>query len=274
MQKSINNFIDESFLNLYYTNYDPFFNLSDDYFLKDKDNNDREFLKSLFYYNNDEKSTGENGNIKNDNKKKRNKKLGRKTKGEKRNENEHNKYTFDNMLRKSKRMIINELFHYINKKIADLYEGKIGKGTDKKKLHLLNYEQIQNAKIDFNKAFKDKTLREILSVEPSKRVNNCKKNHNKILIEELTKEDNQDKKDYFNGFFNLTFLDCLKYFRGEHNSEYEYIEGLNRFDDLVKDDEFKKENEEEYIKELRNFINKFETILDDKKGRKSYKKKQ
>ena len=114
MQKALNNFNDESFLNLYYTTYDPFFNQSDDYSLRD--NNDREFLNSLLYYNNDE-STGENGNIMNDNKMKGEKKLGRKRKGEKSNENEHNKYTFDNMLRKSKRIVINELFHYINEKI-------------------------------------------------------------------------------------------------------------------------------------------------------------
>ena len=65
--------------------------------------------------------------------------------------------------------------------------------------------------------------------------------------------------DFFSGvlpfwIFNLTFLDCLKYFRGDKNEKNEYLEGLNRFDDLAKDDKFTKKNEEEYIKELRNTI--------------------
>ena len=253
MQESLNQTIDESVLNRYYQIYGPFNSQNDDYFFKD--NFDSELFNYLLYYNNDEKSTGENGNIKNDNEKKKKKKLGRKTKGEKSNENEHNKFTFDNMLRKSKRIIINELFHYINKKIS--------------------YEQIQNTNIDFNKEFLNKTLKEILSAEPSKRVNNCKeKAHNEILIKQLISEGTQEKKDYFNGFFNLTFLDCLKYFRGDENEKNEYLEGLNRFDDLAKDDKFTKKNEEEYIKELRNFINDFEIILNDKKGRKSYKKRK
>ena len=273
MQESLNQTIDESVLNLYYQIYGPFNSQNDDYSFKD--NFDSELFNYLLYYNNDEKSTGENGNIKNDDEKKKKKKLGRKTKGEKSNENEHNKFTFDNMLRKSKRIIINELFHYINKKISGLYKDKIGHRSYKKLL-LLKYEQIQNTNIDFNKEFLNKTLKEILSAEPSKRVNNCKeKAHNEILIKQLISEGTQEKKDYFNGFFNLTFLDCLKYFRGDENEKNDkYLEGLKRFDDLAKDDKFTKKNEEEYIKELRNFINDFEIILNDKKGRKSYKKRK
>ena len=273
MQASLNKTVDESIVNLDYPNYDPLFSQNDDSSLIKAIGN--EFPIPLFYNDNDENSAGENGNIRNDIKKKNNKKLGRKTKGEKSNENEHNKYSFDNKLRKCKRMIIYELFHYINEKIYSLYNSKIGQGTDIKKLQILKYEQIQNTKIDFNKAFLDKTLKDILSDELSKRVNNHKPNHNKILIDKLTSEDTQAIKDYFNGLFNLTFLDCLKYFRGDENEKNDkYLEGLNRFDDLAKDDKFTKKNEEEYINELRNFINDFEKILNDKKGRKSYKKRK
>ena len=270
MQASLNKTVDESIVNLDYPNYDPLFIQNDDSSLIKTIRN--EFPIPLFYNDNDENSTGENGNIRNDIKKKNNKKLGRKTKGEKSNENEHNKYSFDNKLRKCKRMIIYELFHYINEKIYSLYNSKIGQGTDIKKLQILKYEQIQNTKIDFNKAFLDKTLKDILSDELSKRVNNHKPNHNKILIDKLTSEDTQAIKDYFNGLFNLTFLDCLKYFRGENNDEYIYIQGLKRFTDLEKDDQFLKENEKEYIDELRKFINDLEITLKNKKGRKSYKK--
>ena len=75
MQESLNQTIDKSVLNLDYQIYGPFNSQNDDYFFKD--NFDSELFNYLLYYNNDEKSTGENGNIKNDNEKKKKKKLGR-----------------------------------------------------------------------------------------------------------------------------------------------------------------------------------------------------
>lgn len=161
-------------------------------------------------------------------------------------------------------MIINEVFHFINNKIYFEYNGNLGHGTDIKKLLLLNYQQIGNCKIEFNKAFKEKTLGEIFSVKLSKRINNYK--------EELI--DNLRKKDYFNDLFNLTFLDCLKYFRGEENTKFNNIKGLKKFNDLMNDNKFKEENDEKYINELREFILEFENRLSVKKSRKPYKKKQ
>lgn len=214
-----------------------------------------------------ESSTESNDHIRNNNEKKGYKKLGRKTKREKKDEGGHNKYTFDNLLKKSKGLIINEVFHFINKKISFEYNGNIGLGTDIKKLMLINYEQIGNCKIDFNKAFLRKTLGEIFSVKLSKRTNNYDEDFNEKLIGKLKNE-----KDYFNELFNLTFLDCLKYFRGEEDNKY--IDGLIRFNDLENDGKFKEENEKKYIKELREFILEFEKRLSVKKGRNPYKKKQ
>lgn len=216
------------------------------------------------------RSTEANDLMMNNNEKKGNKKLGRKTKRDKKDEGGHNKYTFDNLLKKTKRMIINKVFDFINKEKLSEY---------KDKLMLLNYEQIRNDKIEYNKAFLKKTLGEILSVELSKRTNNYNINHNKILIEKLRNEVDQEKKDYFNGLFNLTFLDCLKYFRGEEDKEdkkgtkLNYFNGMDRFNDLENDKNFVEKNGEKYINELREFILEFEKRLNVKKGRKPYKKK-
>ena len=192
--------------------------------------------------------------------------IGRIRKGETR-EGKHNKYSYDNKLRKSKSLVYHKLFNFINDKIADVNKGKIGHGTNIKQLKLLKHDQIKNANIDFNKVFLKKTLGEIFSGEVSKRINNFNRNHNKILIENLRNEKDEEKKDYFNGLFNMTFLDCLKYFRGENSPDYIYIEGLERFSDLENDDEFMEENDEEYIKCLKQFFNEYEETLNHKKGK-------
>ena len=73
----------------------------------------------------------------------------------------HNKYIFDNMLRKTKGMIIKVVFNFINKKIMAIYDDNIGQGNIIKKLFMINQAQVSNANIDFNKVFLEKTLGEI-----------------------------------------------------------------------------------------------------------------
>jgi len=106
----------------------------------------------------------------------------------------HTKYAFDNMVRKTKSMIIKLLLNFINKKIFVIYDGKIGHGDNIKKLFLMNQAQVSNANINFNRAFLERTLGEIFSADLSKRISNYKKNHNKTLIEELINEKNKEKK--------------------------------------------------------------------------------
>ena len=77
----------------------------------------------------------------------------------------HTKYAFDNMVRKTKSMIIKLLLNFINKKILVIYDGKIGHGDNIKKLFLMNQAQVSNANIHFNRAFLEKTLGEIFSAD-------------------------------------------------------------------------------------------------------------
>ena len=189
------------------------------------------------------------------------------------NGNGHNKYAFDNMLRKTKGMIIKAVFNFINKKIFIIYNGNIGHGDNIKKLFLINHAQVSNANIYFNRAFLEKTLGEIFSADLSKRIINYKRDHNKKLIEKLKNEEDEEKNEYFNGLFNLTFLDCLKYFRdeNENNDKYKYIEGLKRFSDLENDAIFRKTNDSQFIEEMKLFINNFENDLGRRRGRNSLK---
>ena len=105
----------------------------------------------------------------------------------------HNKYIFDNMLRKTKGMIIKVLFNFINKKIMAIYDDNIGQGNNIKKLFMINQAQVSNANIDFNKAFLEKTLGEIFSANLTKRIVNYNRDHNKILIEKLKKKTKKKK---------------------------------------------------------------------------------
>ena len=61
-------------------------------------------------------------------------KLGRKRKGENydNNNEEHDKFSNDNVTRKVKRIIFTHLLKYLNKQIKIKYNGKIGKGVFKK----------------------------------------------------------------------------------------------------------------------------------------------
>ena len=183
----------------------------------------------------------------------------------------HNKYSFDNLLRKSKGLIIKLLLNFLNSKIACVYRGQIGHGKFIKKLFLLKHDQISNANIDFNRAFLEKTLGEIFSADLSSRIVNYKKEHNKILIEYLKNEEDEEKKEFFNNLFSLTFLNCINYFRGTNvnNDKYVYMEGLKKFSDLEKDEKFRKKNSKEYIDCLKNFINEYENELRDRNGRRS-----
>ena len=189
-------------------------------------------------------------------------------------EGHHTKFSFDNMLRKSKGLLIKLLLDFLNSKIACVYKGKIGHGKFIKKLFLLKHEQIAKANIDFNRAFLEKTLGEIFSADISSRIVNYKKEHNKILIEYLKNEEDEKKKEFFNNLFSLTFLDCINYFRGVNvnNDKYVYMEGLKKFSDLEEDKQFREKNSQEYIDCLKNFINEYENELRERNGRRRRRK--
>ena len=56
------------------------------------------------------------------------------------------KYTYDNLKRKSKHLVIESALDFINKKIKETYNGKIGEGIVKKELAKLNQSQKKKFK--------------------------------------------------------------------------------------------------------------------------------
>ena len=190
------------------------------------------------------------------------------------NNDEHDKFNDGNARRKLKRIIFTHLFKYINKQIKIKYNGKIGKGLFKKELQILNQAQIANSSVTFNKALLNKTLYDIFSDKISSRITTYPEDHNKIIIEQLIKEKDTEKRIYFQNLFSLTFSDCLEYLRGD--KYFEQLNGLELFSEFeeIKQDYLKKYDDgEEYVKLLKYYLKKYEIIINKKCPRESSKRK-
>ena len=174
---------------------------------------------------------------------------------------EHNKFSDDNLRRKVKHLVLKNVFDFINEKIRSMYSD-INKGIFTKQLLTINQKQISDATILFNKKFLEKPLKDIFSVEISKRYTNYLESHNKNLINFLmNEEEDENKRVYFNNLFNLKFINCLEHFRG--TADYIHLEGMKTFDE-IKDDFAKDKN---YLDVLTNYVEEYENITRNKKER-------
>ena len=201
------------------------------------------------------------------------KKRGRKRKRENNNDNEdsvdkkaHNKFSDDNLRKKCKNTILKYALKFINEKIKEKYKNKIGHGKFKKELKILNQEKKAKSTVDFDKSFLTKTLKDIFSGDISARFYNFSKDYNKELIKSLIQDKEEDRKQYFIKLFNITFIECLKYFR--EDEEALITEELNGFKkiSLIKDELIKKHGND-YVEIFNHYLNNFEEIIINKKGR-------
>ena len=203
-------------------------------------------------------------------------KCGRKRKGENYdiNNDEHDKFSDDNVRRRVKRIIFTHLLKYINKQIQIKYNGEIGKGILKKELYVLNQAQIINSSASFNQALLNKTLYDIFSDKISSRITNYPEDHNKVIIEGLLNEKDTEKSLYFKNLFNLTFSDCLEYLSGAKH--FEQLNGLELFSEFkeIKQDYLKKYNDgEKYVKLLKYYMKEFKNIINNKNPRELIKER-
>ena len=191
--------------------------------------------------------------------------LGRKRKDDIRN-GDHNKFSEDNLRRKCKHLVLESAFNFINDKIKEKYNGNIGNGRFIRQLLILNHKQKSDASIQFNKDFLNKTLGEIFSEKISSRYTIYNPYHNKCLIKLLTGNEDEEKKIYFSKLFSITFVDCLRHFRG--SKKIEELEGMNGFDKIKS----KFENDADYLKSLGYYIMQYEEIMNNKRARKDNKR--
>ena len=236
--------------------------ISFNFFIIDKNKSD--YLKEL---NLDKNKLDEYNNNKEE------KKRGRKRKRENNNDNEdsednkaHNKFSDDNLRKKCKNTILKYTLKFINEKIREKYKSNLGHGKFKKELKILNQEKKAKSTVDFDKSFLTKTLKDIFSGDISARFYNFSKDYNRELIKSLIQDKDEERKQYFIKLFNITFIECLKYFR--ENEEALITEELNGFKkiSLIKDELIKKHGND-YVEMLIHYLNNFEEIINNKKGR-------
>ena len=190
----------------------------------------------------------------------KNGRLGRKRKNDD-TPGSHNKYSPDNILRKCKHIILRQLMEFINHKIKEMYNGKIGNGIFKKELLTLNKEQKFNSNVIYNKNFLNKNLGDIFSDDISSKYSIFPPDHNKRLIMMLKNEEDQNKKNYFEKLFNITYLHSINHFIGFQ--KIDELNGLKCFSEL----KYEMNEEKEYIDCIEYFLKNYELLTMQKKPR-------
>ena len=193
-------------------------------------------------------------------------KLNKKTK---RNE-PHTKYAENNIVRKFKIYLKNTLFEKINSEIKKntISINIDGKEYNVDKLLAINKNQIINTNVVENLKFLNTQLKDIFSVEISKKFKHYPLNYNKLVIKKLY----QDNLTNVTCILDKTFLECLKYFRKDKdvfdNEEYSCLNGIEKnFEEIPKN--FRKEgHDDKYIYMVIDLINNFEIIYENKMPRK------
>ena len=194
-----------------------------------------------------------------------NKKRGRATK---KGEYNHNKFSDDNLRRKVKHLVLNSLLYYINYMIEIIYDKSIGKGIFKIILLTLNQKQKSDSSILYNQQFLFKTIGEIFSDDISSRYTFYPSNHNKRVVNFLKNGPKAIKREFFTKIFNLSFLDCLKHFRG--SIKIDELNGMKGIEIIKK----KYKDDEDYIKALDYYLMNYEIITNNKKPRQRKKRKK
>ena len=180
---------------------------------------------------------------------------------------EHNKFSDDNLRRKIKHILLSNLLYFINFMIEKIYDNSIGKGIFSLVLLTLNQKQKSNASIQYNQEFLYKSIGDIFSDDISTRYTYYPPYHNKRVVNYLKSDPKAKNTEFFTKIFNLSFLDCLKHFRGSIKiDELEGMKGIEIIKEKYKDDE-------DYIKSLNYYFMNYEIIINKKKPRQRKKKK-
>ena len=280
-EEEINKSPSKKFEKIFKNNFETYYNtlMIDNKIIKKKAMyNDYEITSFNFFIMN--KNLSENSiNAKNnkDNKKnnKDTKKRGRKRKREDIDDNDtkiHNKFSDDNLRKKCKNIVLKSILEFINKKIKEQYNNKIGHGKFKKELKILDQEKKVKSTVSFEKSFINKSLKEIFSGDISARFYNFPRNYNKLMIESLIEDIDEERRKYFIKLFDITFIDCLKYFREDKEAlNIGELNGLKQISSIKEELIMKHGNE--YFETFINYLQNFEDIINNKRARKRRKEK-
>ena len=178
----------------------------------------------------------------------------------KKRNNNTTKFKSDNLIRKVKHILLDNILHFINDKINELSEHKTIFG----KLKNIGQKERSEGNTEYNKQFLNKTLFEIFSSKITGRITNFLSDYNEKIIDNLLKDKDDNKRKYFNDLFNLTFTQSLNHFNG--TIYYKELDGMKRMVDEVKKES---KGDEEYEIHLNHYFLHFEEIINNKKGKKN-----
>ena len=184
----------------------------------------------------------------------------------------HNKKSFDNLLKRIKHSLLKGLKILINIKIKEIYKDDKDNKYDKgdKKLLTLDQTETNNSSIEFNKIFIYKSIKEIFSGKLTTKYKSKKDTleiHNEDLINELLSGKDIEKRNIFESIFNLKFIDVVNYVIGVRN-DLTQLYGLKLTDNLLEEISI----DEEYSEILYDTMRNLEKILNSKKSRNRSKK--
>ena len=176
---------------------------------------------------------------------------------------ENRKFNFGNVLRKSKNILLRNLYNFIDIKIKIIYNNYCNR------LMRIGGKIVSNTNINSNRNLLTKTLLEIFSEDIIPIYSEHLRDHNEKLIQELLNEENNDKRNYFKNLFNLTFLDCLEHFTNKR--VIEELQGLKTFLEIKNDEnELKRSwlDDKEYLETIEYYLNNLEESLNKKREEK------
>ena len=185
----------------------------------------------------------------------------------KRDDGKLNSFNHDKIRKKIRTMSLSSLRIFINGKIKNIYNNNICKSILIKQLLQIGKKKLSHSRVEFDKEFLLKTLKEIFSEKIREKYSNYQADKNKQLVEELI--NSEIGGDYFKKLFKLTFLDCLEHIRGTKN--FNELDGLMNIDEMLNYEKF--EIDKDDIGLYKTSIFDYEKIIREKKPRKSRKEK-
>ena len=196
--------------------------------------------------------------------------------GKKRQNENHTKFAFDNLVRKIKSKLFGALLIILNKSLEkdptpnSNQDSKEKKGEVKTECFLkIDQKIILQTNIEENKKLLDSKLRDIFSEKVSTKAMNYSKqyklDYNKNFIEKIKNDETRRKT---NDILDMTFFQCLEHFRG--SKRYEALNGLEKeYENVIGE----MRNEQDYMESFIEQLNYFEVMYNNKKARKSKKNK-
>ena len=179
------------------------------------------------------------------------------------------KYSLNYLIRRAKKIIFDLMLKYDNDVISRVYSSNIGYGINIRKILKIKHFLIQNTNTNYNIELLRTSQGMIFSSDISTRYTNYPINHNKILINRLLNEENEQKRKIFQDLFSKTLLECIENLVGKKNSES--LKGIEKYYEK----EMMELDEEEKFKELlKKIINDLKIIFESKKPRRKKSKKK